>query len=171
MLKVMFVCEGNTCRSPMAEYALKHALKSAGVDGVKVTSAGLSAREADSMNEKAKLALKKRGVVVRRFGSKRVSAELAAKQNAVICMTKAQKQAFLGFNNVYCISELADVNDVADPYGGSQEVYDQTLNAIFYACEQITELLKSENEKLAELKAKKEQEKLEKAAKKQGKLS
>ena len=43
MKEILFVCAGNTCRSPMAEYLLKSELKKNGITGYSVSSAGLSA--------------------------------------------------------------------------------------------------------------------------------
>ena len=32
MTKILFVCHGNICRSPMAEYAMKHIVREAGLE-------------------------------------------------------------------------------------------------------------------------------------------
>lgn len=174
MLKVMFVCTGNTCRSPMAEYALKSELKARGAEGVKVTSAGVCAADGDKINEKAKSALKKRGITVRRFEAKRVTAELAKKQNAIICMSQSQARAFVGFNNVYTIGELAGVGEISDPYGLNQAAYDDALSVISRACNVIAELLikeLAEEAALKALKAEKTKKTKEKTAEKSEKIN
>ena len=45
MLKILFVCHGNICRSPMAEYIMRDMLKKRGVTGVSVSSAATSTEE------------------------------------------------------------------------------------------------------------------------------
>ncbi|MCA0456438.1 MAG: low molecular weight phosphotyrosine protein phosphatase [Chloroflexi bacterium] len=46
MIKVLMVCTGNICRSPMAEYVLKAMVEQAGLsDQISVDSAGISAEE------------------------------------------------------------------------------------------------------------------------------
>ncbi len=46
MIKVLMVCTGNICRSPMAEYVLKAMIEDAGLsDKVSVDSAGISSEE------------------------------------------------------------------------------------------------------------------------------
>ena len=46
MTKILFVCHGNICRSPMAEFVMKDLLKKSSLEGtVEVASAGTSAEE------------------------------------------------------------------------------------------------------------------------------
>ncbi len=48
MTRVVFVCEGNICRSPMAEALMKEILSSKKIEGVEVSSCGLRAQEGAS---------------------------------------------------------------------------------------------------------------------------
>ena len=45
MYKILFVCHGNICRSPMAEFVLRDMLKKRGIEGVEVASAATSTEE------------------------------------------------------------------------------------------------------------------------------
>ena len=44
-MRIMFVCHGNICRSPMAEYIMKHLLREEGIDDVFVASSATSTEE------------------------------------------------------------------------------------------------------------------------------
>ena len=44
-VKILFVCHGNICRSPMAEFVMKHKLEAAGIEGFEVASAATSTEE------------------------------------------------------------------------------------------------------------------------------
>ena len=47
-MKILFVCHGNICRSPMAEFVMKDLLRQAGLEGVEVASAALHTDEIGS---------------------------------------------------------------------------------------------------------------------------
>ncbi len=137
--RVLFVCTGNTCRSPMAEIILKSKLKSIGIKNVKVSSAGLNTSDGLKMSKNSFEALKLMGYKPYGFKSKRLTEQMIAKSDAVICMTENHKYALSNYLNVYTISQLTGLGNIEDPYGGNINVYIKTSHQLEDACNIILE--------------------------------
>ena len=121
MMNIVFVCTGNTCRSPLAEGLMKKLLADRGINSISVTSAGLAAYPGDEVSEKSVISARKYGVDISAHRSRRIS-EYLLKDSIFVCMTAAHAQAlapYLDENRLFAID-----NGVADPYGGTQEIYD-----------------------------------------------
>ena len=121
MMNIVFVCTGNTCRSPLAEGLMKKLLADRGINSISVTSAGLAAYPGDEVSEKSVISARKYGVDISAHRSRRIS-EYLLKDSVFVCMTAAHAQAlapYLDENRLFAID-----NGVADPYGGTQEIYD-----------------------------------------------
>lgn len=134
MKTILFVCTGNTCRSPMAEIMLKKKLKLAGIDGIKVSSAGLCANVGDRISPEAAQALRIMGYRLYAFKSKRADGKTLIKSDIVICMTERHKRAISAFPNVYTVKEITGVPDVPDPYGYGIREYVETSCVLEDVC-------------------------------------
>ncbi len=141
--KVAFVCAGNTCRSPMAQFIFKRELKKYGVNNFTVRSFGLTAN-GKPMNENAQLALKALKIpFTKTFVSKRPPSKVSSYE-AIICMESSQKTYFSGkAPSVYTLGELCGFGDVADPYGRGYDAYLETAKLLLKACDYLAENLKS----------------------------
>lgn len=134
--KVVFVCTGNTCRSPMAEYIFRKRAAESGLDKLKVCSAGVRAKRGDGMNEKSARVLAEQGFDVLEFKARKVDKRLLKDSLAIVCMTDAQRDTLMELrwnalresgeeeieNNVYSFSDITGYQ-VLDPYGRDIDCY------------------------------------------------
>ncbi len=128
--KIIFVCTGNTCRSPMAEAALQHELKRRKIRWYTVLSAGLQAEGGSAISPNSAQALAEAKIPFSEtFSSRRLTEKMIEDAFAVVCMTEAQRNALKAFPNVTSIYALCG-REIPDPYGGGIDVYRVTLRNI-----------------------------------------
>ncbi len=132
-MRILFVCTGNTCRSPMAE-ALFNA--SCGVKHFAL-SAGIAAFDGATASENAVLAMEERGIDLSSHRSRHLTPELLNGVDRVYCMTsrhaRAIAAAYPDLKTPIYVLEPA----IPDPYGGSLEDYRLTADALGAAVEEI----------------------------------
>lgn len=134
MKKILFVCTGNTCRSPMAESIMKHLIDKKRVKDIKVLSCGLSADVGQPMNENAVTALKSLDIKPHKHKARQFEKKFLEEYNLILTMTNSQKELLQGHKNVFTIGELTSTEDINDPYGLPPENYKITANLLIKAC-------------------------------------
>ena len=126
MKKICFVCVGNTCRSPMAEKIFNSLIKKNQIKGIKAISAGISCENGVNMEIKSKRALKTLGYTC---GAKKSVRLLKLEKNTLyIAMNEQIKQA-INSDKVVSFKNL-NLEEIPDPYGADQYVYDDTAKKI-----------------------------------------
>lgn len=121
MRNIIFVCTGNTCRSPMAEGYLKSKNKN-----LKVISRGLAA-DGSPVSENSKKAMEKIGVDISHHISKQLTLEEAKEADLIVCMSPSHSFAL---ENAGIEKEKIKVLGVSDPYGCSLQIYEECRDQI-----------------------------------------
>ena len=121
MKTIVFVCTGNTCRSPMAEGMFRVMLREHGITGVDVTSCGLGAFPGMPASDYAVEAAAAYGADIARHRSRPLSRYLLDAGDLFVCMTENHRQLLLPYLPTEKLRVLS--GGVADPYGGTPEQY------------------------------------------------
>ncbi|MFW9878662.1 MAG: hypothetical protein ACFFG0_36745 [Candidatus Thorarchaeota archaeon] len=137
--RVLFVCLGNTARSPAAEYLARHYAEIFNID-VKFDSCGFF-NAFSYMQPESRLYLDSKGINHANFRPKIISVELLGKQDLILTMeTKHSEEIKSNFNTLqgignktYTLKEFTGENndlDIIDPYYTSADTYKKVLKII-----------------------------------------
>ena len=130
---LVFVCTGNTCRSPMAEALAREFVP----DGWETTSAGLHASVGDLPSSEAVLAASEFGADISGHRVRSMTDALAFSATLLVGMTAAHAAELrlrfpFAADKVHVLGEYGPkpVRDIADPFGGTLTDYRQCICAI-----------------------------------------
>ena len=141
MKKVLFVCTGNTCRSPMAEAIFNHI---ADRTAFTATSCGIFADGMSPICENAKLSLKEIGIDFSHV-SRQISGEILNEADYIICMTENHARNIISSYPEFSDKVFVMPCDISDPYGGTLPVYRECRNEIEKSIKIIISVLSGEN--------------------------
>lgn len=150
-MKILFICSGNTCRSPMAEAVTRAVLKRDGIEA-EVSSRGLFAHDGEPASDYAKLAMKNYGLSLDEHTAKTISREDIASADIVLTMTGSIKQvlsAVCPAEKLFTFKEysLGEDGDISDPFGGSPSVYMECAEEILKCAEALAKKLGAKTDK------------------------
>ena len=146
-MKILFVCTGNTCRSPRAAAVANHLAKleldaypesarAAMTPRVEAISAGLAAQEGEPIAANALLSLEKAGIQpvpaqdYRQHTAHNLPLDIADQCDRIIGMTGEHVMALLMRFPMYAGKITGMPEPIPDPYGGDEETYRTALEAI-----------------------------------------
>ena len=143
---ILFICTGNTCRSPMAAGYLHKLLKDRGIKEIDVRSAGVMTISGLLASQEAIQVMDKEDVDLRRHRSSQLTPDLIAKADLVLAMSPFHRQTALRMSEeakhkTHLFKEFSrsDTKNVqiADPMGGTLEVFKKCFKEIKAACEKL----------------------------------
>lgn len=143
-MKVLFVCTGNTCRSPMAQAIMQRKAKEQGLD-IQADSAAMMMTYGESMNPKAAEALKKLGITGFTHTSRPITQRLADESDLIVTMTWEQRAALatvVDDDKLAAFCEVAPCGDVPDPFGADAEVYEKCARTLDKATDSLISYIK-----------------------------
>lgn len=139
MKKVIFVCTGNTCRSPMAEKIFNDKAGKLNID-VRAISRGVVCADGQPMNANAKKIMTENSLDTN-HSSKQITYADIESADIIITLTAAHKMylenLFGKSEKFFSIGEITDGGDINDPYGGDVDVYRRCYDLLDKAIDKL----------------------------------
>jgi protein-tyrosine phosphatase len=121
-MRVLFVCTGNVCRSPMGEALLRHALEERGCNQVEVASAGTWADLGHPATVDARVAVSAYGASLNIHHSRPLTPEELNAADLIVAMTSVHLREIRSLapeaaNKVVLMKELVEIERASDGSG------------------------------------------------------
>lgn len=120
MKKIMFVCSGNTCRSPLAEGLFKKYLKDNNIDSIDVSSAGVNVFPGDEVDVRMALVAISKGIDISLHRARKVNPEHIMTTDLFVCLNDECSKTLAK----QCDKNKIITFDISDPYNKSVEKYE-----------------------------------------------
>lgn len=129
---LLFVCTGNICRSPMAEWLLRKLLEDRPIIEVQVRSAGFIALPGNTATHLAMVVAKEHGVDLERHQAQPLASSLIREADLILVMEPEHRRELLyhrpeAASKVFLLRHFAPSGGrdraIADPYGRDLEAY------------------------------------------------
>jgi protein-tyrosine-phosphatase len=134
---ILFVCTGNTCRSPLAETVMKAELAREGATNIMVSSAGTDVRTGDTTSRNALAAARVMGLRLQRRKARPLTRTRVARADIILAMTESQKGKTVvrwpeAEGKVFVIPEFSGSGreEIRDPMGGPERLYIDCVRAL-----------------------------------------
>lgn len=135
LMRILFVCTGNTCRSPLAEAFARRLFAGAGRADVEFASAGTQAWDGGPATDEALLVGLERNLDLTVHRSRRVTPGIIAASDLILVMSHGHLEHVKDIDpdaNVHLLAGYASNNDygrtIQDPFGGDLSAYRETAD-------------------------------------------
>jgi len=155
MVKVLFICMGNICRSPTAEGVFRHQVNNAGLsEQISIDSGGTHAYHVGNPPDtRSQAAALKRGIDLSSQRARRVTADDFSSFDYVVAMDESNKRDLLALcpagyeERVHLFLDFSDSqeSEVPDPYYGQGRGFEIVLSLVEDAAEGLLERIKKDH--------------------------
>ncbi|MCG8309941.1 MAG: low molecular weight phosphotyrosine protein phosphatase [Cytophagales bacterium] len=158
MIKVLFVCLGNICRSPLAEGIFKYKVTRDGLgDKIHVESAGTSGWHiGESPDPRSVEIAERNGIFLDSYGRKAVSEDfnefdyiLAMDSSNYADLKRLKNSSTNGAAQLFLMRDFDDIGkgqDVPDPYYGGEDGFSYVFELLDRSCENLLETIKKNHD-------------------------